>query len=400
MKISRLALPSTSIASAAFSLAAVITLATSSAAAHDEPGGGSVGGPTVSGGSEGSATGDKGTTESEKKEEKKEKSAFRGSMLLVDQSMTTSFIDRHAYLSHDQVSLAELWISPRVYYYPSDHIKLGARFDFFTEETNTQDTTTLKHETVYGDPWLTAGYSDAAKFLNGNEATRWAVGLTLRPPLSKTSRGQGQYFAFGPSANLAWAVDINGPKAKFLQGFSLSAGVSYSHAFTRYKTAVPFGSFQTNATDTNGNATVSDQVRSSTLAGNSIVASVSAALDIIENMELSASMILIDNFVYGVTPSSVESNPVGTVDSSTHLRTLTWFLVSLDYDVVKELGLSVGYYSLSSNIAEDSSRRNVFYGPDARVFFSLTAHLDTIYDDVLGKKPAPASTASRGALTF
>jgi hypothetical protein len=65
----------------------------------------------------------------------------------------------------------------------------------------------------------------------------------------------------------------------------------------------------------------------------------------------------------------------------------TWIALSVDYDVVDELSLSLGYYNRASEIAPDGERRglaggdNIWWSPSARVFLSLTAHLDTLLDD-------------------
>jgi hypothetical protein len=67
----------------------------------------------------------------------------------------------------------------------------------------------------------------------------------------------------------------------------------------------------------------------------------------------------------------------------------TWLLATLDYELFAELDLSLGYYDLANYIAPDGQRRglfgsdNVWWSPDARVFFTVTANLDALYDDAL-----------------
>jgi hypothetical protein len=105
-------------------------------------------------------------------------------------------------------------------------------------------------------------------------------------------------------------------------------------------------------------------------------------------------MIWIDQFAYKPADATL---PDGTVvshsGSDTQFRQLSWFLTSFDWDPVKELGVSVGYYNLATVIGLDGKYRNPLWSPDARVFFSLTAHLDAIYDDATHKKAKPATAA-------
>ena len=58
----------------------------------------------------------------------------------------------------------------------------------------------------WGDPWLTASYSDKATFIN--DKSRWAVGIIARPPMSRESQVNGQYFALGPNASFSDAVNL------------------------------------------------------------------------------------------------------------------------------------------------------------------------------------------------
>ena len=66
-----------------------------------------------------------------------------------------------------------------------------------------------------------------------------------------------------------------------------------------------------------------------------------------------------------------------------------------------ELTLGLGYYNLQNVIAPDGTRRGIFSGdnvwwsPDSRVFFDITANLDKVYERFAGTKK-PASTAQHG----
>jgi len=347
------------------------------------------------GSSEGETKKDEVTKEAKPAEDeaKKKKSPWRGTLILFDQSMTTNSFSKGSQLSPSP--LYEWWVSPRIAYWVGDHVKLGARFDFFKEMFTNHEETTDSREWRYGDPWLTANYSDEAKFINKNPKTRWAVGVTLRPPMSKESRANGQYFAFGPGASLTVGYDIRGEKAKSFQGGSVGISASYSHAFTKYTTASPFSDFCRPGTDINGsNLSCNDQLRSGTLSGNTLIYALSAGLDIVENLEFGASFIYINQFSYQPTDASFGGTTIERSPNDTRFRQLSWYLFSLDYDPIKEVSVGIGYYNLNTVIGLDGKYRNPFWSPDARVFLGVTAHLDAIYDTLTNKKKEEPKTAS------
>jgi hypothetical protein len=79
------------------------------------------------------------------------------------------------------------------------------------------------------------------------------------------------------------------------------------------------------------------------------------------------------------------ATPTSNADPSS-FRVTTWGLVSVDYDVIDEMTVSLGYYNQTSQIGPDGTRRNPLYSPDARFFLTLTGNLDIIYERL---KPPP-----------
>ena len=349
------------------------------------PGGGGGGGAEIP---SGEGLKDSSAEKTEKEEEKEHKNPFAGSILLFDQSATTHSFSKGSQLSYSP--LYEWWISPRVYYTVAKHFKFGARFDFFKEFTN-HEATTDKGEWVVGDPWLTAAYGNQASFFNKHEKSRYSIGILARPGISKASRANDQYISAGPTASLSFGFDVLGSKSKFLQSASIGLYASYSHAFTKSTTP---GTVDRPATGVDENITLNQSIRSSTLVGNSLIYSLNGEIDILENLSYGASFIWIDQFAYRAPDapfagaSDVTRNP-----NDTQFRQSTWFLTSVDYTPIKELGLSLGYYNLNTALGLDGQRRNVLFSPEARVFFSLTANLDAIMDDVSKPRQNKANTA-------
>ncbi|MGZ3423247.1 MAG: hypothetical protein ACXVEF_30800 [Polyangiales bacterium] len=321
-----------------------------------------------------------------------------GSLFLFDQSATTNSFKKSSQLSY--VPEYEWWLSPRVYYNITRQFKVGVRQDVFKEWTNAEETTHGKEWRV-GDTWLTASYADKLKFIT--EKLRGSVGWTVRPGISKESRGAGQYLATGPSASLTFGYDITGEKGKVFKTGTVGASVSFSKAFTRCTTACKSDFSQPRQTST-GEIVDSDQVRSGSLTGSTFLYALNAGLEITDQMSFGVSQIWFTNFLYGLSDAQIrngdtlETVPTSALD--TRIRQFSWFLVSLDYEVVKEVGLSLGYYNLANVIAPDGKYRQPFWSPEARVFFSVEFKIDAIYDRFNGKKEEKPTTAQKKTSLF
>ena len=88
------------------------------------------------------------------------------------------------------------------------------------------------------------------------------------------------------------------------------------------------------------------------------------------------------NSVQPITPDRL-SDP-------TSFRVAPWVMASLDYDLIDEVGLGIGYYNVTSQIGADAQRRNPLWSPDARFYLTVTANLDALYDTVSGRNKETA----------
>ncbi len=365
------------------------------------------GGVTVTVGTGGGTGGGGGTTDPSKKDEggkgeapKEEAPApnpFRGSILILDQSITAATLSKSSQLTYQ--AIYEWWISPRITYNVESvkGLRFTVRQDLFKEWTNTQDDFQYKNELRYTDTWLSAGWGTPLKAIS--EKTRLGLGATLRPGISKASRAAGQYFVVGPSANLSHTFELNGEKAKVFRSLNLSISGLYQHAFTKCNTACGLGDDNLQARKTASGALVQDdQLRTGTLTGNTLLSSFNASLEIMEHMEFDFSAIYISSFSYKPTDATLpDGTPIARSADDTRLRQSSWYLFSLNYGITKEIDLSLGYYNFNGVLAPDGKYRNPFYSPEgARLFFDVTIHLDAVWDDIMGaeKKKGGKGTGS------
>lgn len=352
--------------------------------------------PTVTFGSSGEKKKDEAGGTAEKKEDALPPlNPLAGSLFLFDQSISTGTISKGSNLSY--VPEYEWWLSPRVYYNVTRQFKVGVRQDFFKEWTNAEETT-HGQEWRIGDTWLTASYADKLKFIS--EKLRGSIGWTVRPGISKESRGAGQYLATGPSGSLTFGYDITGEKGKVFKSGTVGASLSFSKAFTRCTTPCNADFSQPRQTSS-GDIVDSDQLRSGSMTGSTLLYALNAGLELADGLDFSVSQIWFTNFLYGLSDAQIRNGDtlqtVPTSDLDTRIRQFSWFLVSLDYTLIKEVGLSLGYYNLNNVLAPDGTYRQPFYSKDgARIFFSIEFKIDAIYDRFYGKKEAkPAAVATQ-----
>jgi hypothetical protein len=340
-------------------------------------------------------------------------SPWAGSILLFDQSATTQTLGvGKDYLSSNPTY--ELWfaLKPRYTFYKTDttSLSVGAWANLYLELTNS-DSTTTEREPLLGPTILSASYGRTL-FERNEYKTSFSVGPRVTLPTDKESRASGRYFSLGAGAGLSQSVPLRGKDASSFQSLSFGILSTYTHPFNR--AIVP----------TTTNEDISGRPRQTTTprtvdVGGHLVPELAGGTDILRNgmnvkdslsVAFSGSAQLTPKLAFGMTyvisnawaywPPPVASidistgpAPVQAIDDPTNHRVTTWGLVSLDYDILDEMSLGVGYYNQTNQIGPDAQRRTPLWSPDARFFFTLTGNLDPIFRH-LKSKPPPAQTAS------
>ncbi len=327
---------------------------------------------------------------------------IEGSTFRFDQSMTTQTAQLEPSPELSYVPLYEWWFSLRPKYWFDDHFSAWARLDLYKELTNNQATTDL-HEDVFGDIWTGGGWTTK---LGPHKRTKVDAGVRALWPTSKASQGSGIYVTTGVSGGVTQAIPIR-PKP-LLSEAHVGLGLLYLHPFSRATTPVSYGNFGYVRQDVDSQSFVSDQLRGSTLVNHRLIASFDSGLEITPKLSLSLDMIFINEWHYAPTgnvtvqPQNAPPVPVGSNPDATTFTQSTWFLTSVDYSLFDEVSLGLGYYNLANVLAPDGHQRgifggdNVWWSPDARVFFDVTVNLDAIWHDV-GERGEATKKAAREA---
>ena len=327
--------------------------------------------------------------------------AFHGSYILFDQSVTTQTIGLGSdYQSADPVY--EWWVrfAPRYYLHETkdDDLSVNAWFNLYHEFTNS-DETTQKNETVIGATSLWLQYARKIH-RDGEYVTAISVApLRLMLPTDKASRASGMLFGAGASVGISQTIPIQGKSAPALESARLGVSLIYNHPFTRATTAVNEDLDRTRQ-DAAGRTFLSDQLRGGTMPNHSLNVAATAGLQITPKLSFSTSYILLNSWSYRPTDASCAVQTltgcvaVGENPDAPNFRVNTWLLTSLDYDLVNELSLGLGYYNFTGQLGPDGQRRNPLWSPDARVFFTVTANLDAVYERAVGGSASASANAA------
>jgi hypothetical protein len=339
---------------------------------------------------------------------------FRGSTLTFDQSITTQTADVGT-TPQTYAPLYELWFSLRPRYWFDEHWSLRGRFDYSKELTNIQESsdypTTKQYADVFGDVWTDLLYS--AKLDSLWSGTTALFGPRAIWPTSQPSQAAGTYVTLGVVGDVSHTFQIRGPDAAVMNSLRLRLVLSYQHPFTKATTPTSYGNFAYTREDVDDHSFVSDQLTGQTLVDHRLATILEAGLQVTPKLSFVADGVFINDWHYSPTTNQCIATTTGcavlTPAQDPQYVEHTWLLFDLDYALVDEVDVGIGYYNLANALGPDGRLRglwgtnNVWWSPDARFFFDVTANLDAIFDDTLGHKYSvrqAAQDARRRGLTF
>ncbi len=334
-------------------------------------------------------------------EAKKEKKVpWHGTTFLLSQYATTQTIG----LGGDPQSANPLYawwmvFAPRYYFLEDDKqsLMLRLRFDVTLEMTNS-DSTTRQSKAEFGNIWVLLPYSRTL-YKNGAWATRVSTGPRVLIPSAKGAWNAGTRLMPGWSAGFSQGFPLAGKGKDWFP----SAGVNASIAYTKYinNSTTPYNTdFSRTRTDTAGRSFVSNSYSGSMLSSHQILANVGVDLQVTEKLSAFALNYWIMSWAYKTSDAAV-STPTGakTPDSGEdpqNFRVLNWLYTGMEYDVIPQMSVGLGYYNLANQIGPAGTRRNILWSPDAVVFFDITANLDEIYSSIAGTKDKDKSQKRPG----
>ncbi|MBK6690662.1 MAG: hypothetical protein IPG50_00390 [Myxococcales bacterium] len=328
---------------------------------------------------------------------------FAGSILFWDHSTSTQTARLEPSAQQSYTPSYEWWFSFQPRYAFNKRLSYNLRADLYKEMTNANETA-LYRENVLGDVWNTVRYE--MPISERLKDTKISFSGTIKLPLSKESQAKGTYFKPGAGVGLSQKIPLKGESAKWFPGASAGLSVGYEHPITRSTTPTDLGGFETLRQDAGGRTVSTDQLSGSMMPNHTVLAVARGKVSITDKWDAGLSLIFINNWLYAPTSGATVRTATGTVevprnsDAATFTQS-SWVILSSDYDLMDELGVGIGYYNLAGIIAPDGQRRgivgsdNIWWSPSARVFATVTANLDKIYERAAGiKKPEEKKTAT------
>jgi hypothetical protein len=339
-----------------------------------------------------------------------DKDPLRGTTFLFDQSMSTQTAHLEPTPQQSNVPFYGWWLSLRPRWNFTDKLRVQARFDYYKEFTNSQETTYYR-EDVFGDIWTDLVYSTPLAEDGVLKNTKVSLGLRALWPTSKVSQTQGVYVTTGLTAGVSQKIPIQGPDAPALNSARVGVSFTYLHPWSNSTTATSYGNFGYIRENVDGYSFVSNQLTGQTLSEHTFYGIFDTGLEITPKLGLTVDWIVINNWHYKPTSACVSTLtgpacPPRVNDNQ--FTQLGWFLASADYEILPELSVGLGYYNLANTVGPNGQantlwgggENNLLWSPDARVFLDVTANLDKIYEDASGKykrKPGETAAAARAA---
>ncbi|MGA3122372.1 MAG: hypothetical protein ABSF69_16535 [Polyangiaceae bacterium] len=315
---------------------------------------------------------------------------LRGSTFIFDQSVSTQTIRLDPSVPLSYVPYYGWWLSLRPRWNFNDHLRVQARFDYYKEFTNSEDTTYYR-QNVFGDIGTDLVYSRRLADYGVGKNSKWSLGLRALWPTSAASQGSGIYVTLGGLAALSQKIPLRGDDAPAFNSARLGLSFVYLHPFTHAITATDYGNFQMVSQTDSGASSLSDQLTGYPLTKDALFSIADASLQILPRLGVAATAIWIDQWHYIPPPSSVATLTGPASVSRVNDEQFTqffWFVASVDYELMDEVSLGAGYYDLANVVGMNGQLRspflggedNAFWSPNACLFVDVTANLDKIWE--------------------
>jgi hypothetical protein len=313
---------------------------------------------------------------------------LRGSILLFEQSVTTQTAGVGS-TPQSYVPFYELWLSFRPRFWFGEHFSLRGRFDYTKELTNDQ-TTTLYRQDVLGDAWTDAVYWSRLDSIW--RETNGDAGLRAIWPTSLASQAASAYVQLGPRAGATHKFELRGDGAPVWNSAHVALRGSYLHTFSETTTPTDFGGFAYKRQNVDAFAFTSDQIAGETNISDVVTLVVEAGLQVTPRLTATAFGVVFDQWHHAPSQATIATatgNQTLSPVAGAQFTQNTWVVMSVDYLILDELELGIGYYNLANALAPDGTPRglfgaeNIWWSPDARFSLSATANLDVLYGDAV-----------------
>lgn len=301
-------------------------------------------------------------TKTEEKKQEKEGAAWRGSYLKYTNAFTAMSLSKAADPYWNPTDVHSLSIHPEWHF--NKHLFVAASFDI-EQELTLSDDTTYANQFMVSDLSFDVGTSGYEEPVSGIRASGF---LRLIAPTSLASKGQTKLFSLAPAVSLSRKFDV-------ASGLTVGYSARYTQRFQRYTSGQYDGpiigscaSAQTlNCArfDNMGNRNTQEDL----LQGPFV------SFDPVERLHLYVTYWQMNAWLYPLSPTDVPLS-VDPVDNP--MREANAFILSAGFDVTRELSLSLGASTFTSQPGLDGLRRSPFFNRNTTVSLDVALDIEAL----------------------
>lgn len=290
---------------------------------------------------------------------------------------------------------------------------LNAQYELTNNDVTTRDKEFLFGDIAFGPTYigtilkagggatgqLTAAQRRDPTLAGGQEyITTLLAGGRLFFPTSKFSLSQGVALRTSLFFGAQQVIKLLGNSAPGLQNVTLRLVENWRHTFASASTPTN-GNLHWLRQGANGATFESDQLGGFAFDENTLTHSLDIILPIYGDLTVFSSFQLQHVFPFTFQGQACEAQTLtGCVQADrdpnrTALRVNTGFDFSLYYQIVAELGVTLGYSNYTGQLAPNGQYRDFFWSPDAYFHADATVSLDAIYSRIANAVNPPKKQA-------
>jgi hypothetical protein len=300
--------------------------------------------------------------EVEARGESKSKAPWRGSFFSYRNALSLTSLDKGADLTWNPYWAMAFTLQPRWWF--GDHLNVRANLELSLEVTNADDTT-YYHEPVLGDFTLSVGW---ARFYTVPVlGIDLSADFNLVTPTSKISQARTLVLGLAPSLRLSRSFEVLG-------GLTLGYSLRVTGNLHRYTTA------QTETSRIPGSSNpeyVNQGLRNARAA---ITQTGDVSLGILDWLSVSVAAGGVISFLYPLSDTPLELSQ--DTDQGVDRRWATLVDLSVAFQALPSLGISLGYSTVSPQLAPDSSRYNPIYNKYSMLYLDMRLDLDGLVKQI------------------
>jgi hypothetical protein len=263
---------------------------------------------------------------------------------------------------------------------------------------NVNATTTTKHEPLFDDTIVGAGYSHTVyRSADKQVQTTPGVAASVVLPTSIASLNQGKYFSAGIAGNVIQALPLAGSKSDWFSDVLAVGTVAYSHLFSKYTTPSDTGpsaaslGAQNPVEAPDGTVSPLDQLSATRFQSEKLRLNLTYFLTIYKDLSFANTWEVLVPFKPAFTQTSVVIS-TGTAplpQSPVSPNPITSFDVSLSYALFNTARVDLGYLNMTPELVDNAGRRvSVFYSPSAVFYGNVAVYFDSLIERAMNKTPA------------